>query len=131
MQYICSMNYAVAAIDYSDRQKGGKKLDFKPFRDLRGVIEKEKGEIGVLICLEEPTKPMITEAASSGFYDSPWGKRFPRLQILTVAELLDGKGIDYPPPSQVNVTFKKAPKAHEKGEQGQDELPFKRKSHII
>jgi hypothetical protein len=32
----------------------------------------------------------------------------PRLQILTIAELFDGKGIDYPRP--VNVTFKRAPK---------------------
>jgi hypothetical protein len=75
-------------------------------RDLRGVIEREKAEIGVLISLEEPTKHMRTEAAGAGFYDSPWGKRFPRLQILTVSELLDGKGIECPPPSQVNVTYR-------------------------
>lgn len=79
-------------------------------RDLRGVIEREKAEIGVLITLEPPTKPMRTEAAGSGFYQSPWGKH-PRLQILTVAQLLEGKGVNYPPSQQVNVTFKKAPKA--------------------
>jgi len=95
-------------------------------RDLRGVIEREKAEIGVLISLEEPTKHMRTEAASSGFYDSPWGKRFPRLQILTVGELLDGKGIEYPPPSQVNVTFKKAPKIREDEDKGQGNLPLKK-----
>jgi hypothetical protein len=94
-------------------------------RDLRGVIEREKAEIGVLISLEEPTKHMRTEAASSGFYDSPWGKRFPRLQILTVGELLDGKGIEYPPPSQVNVTFKKASKVQEGEDKEQRELPLK------
>jgi DNA modification methylase len=81
-------------------------------RDLRGVLEREKAEIGVLICLEEPTKPMRTEAAGAGFYDSPgWGKRHPRVQILTVDELLKGKRVDYPPSRQVNVTFKKAPRA--------------------
>ncbi len=37
---------------------------------------------------------MRSDAASAGFYDSPWG-RHPRLQFLTVEELLDGKGIDY------------------------------------
>jgi site-specific DNA-methyltransferase (adenine-specific) len=80
-----------------------------PFiRDLRGVIEREKAEIGVLIALEEATKPMRTEAASAGLYKSPWGTH-PRLQILTIAELLEGKGIDYPHPA--NVTFKRAPKA--------------------
>jgi hypothetical protein len=35
-----------------------------------------------------------------------WHKSYPRLQLLTVRELLAGKGIDYPP---ANVTFKKAP----------------------
>lgn len=96
-------------------------------RDLRGVIEREKAEIGVLISMEEPTKHMRTEAASSGFYDSPWGKRFPRLQILTVGGLLEGKGIEYPPPSQVNVTFKKAPKTQENeiAEQGKLSLKVK------
>jgi len=78
-------------------------------RDLRGVIEREKSEIGVLLCLEEATKPMRTEAASAGFYKSPWGSH-PRLQILTIAELLDGKQIDYPHPAG-NLTFKRAPKA--------------------
>ena len=78
-------------------------------RDLRGVVEREKAEIGVLITLQESTKPMRSEAAGSGFYTSPWGKH-PRLQILTVAELLAGQRVDYPPSQQVNRTFKKAPK---------------------
>jgi DNA methylase/NACHT-associated inactive Restriction Endonuclease 1 len=81
----------------------------KDVRDLRGVIEREKAEIGVLLSLEDATKPMETEGASAGFYKSPWGNH-PRLQILKIAELLDGKGIDYPHPAP-NVTFKRAPKA--------------------
>ncbi len=79
-------------------------------RDLRGVIEREQAEIGVLITLQEPTQPMRTEAAGAGFYTSPWGKH-PRLQILTIEELLEGKLVDMPPIKQVNITFKKAPKA--------------------
>ena len=52
------------------------------------------------------------EAAGGGFYDSPgWKTRHPRMQILTVAELLEGKTIDMPPVGQVSVTFKKAAKA--------------------
>lgn len=76
-------------------------------RDLRGVIEREKAQIGVLISLEEPTKPMRSEAASAGFYKAPWGKDYPRLQLLTIAEILSGKGVDFP---RENITFKKAPK---------------------
>ncbi|MHB9025010.1 MAG: DNA methyltransferase [Armatimonadota bacterium] len=76
-------------------------------RDLRGVLDREDAEIGVLISMEEPTRPMRTEAASAGFYDSGWGTRHPRLQLLTVAELLNGRGIDMPA-TRGNVTFKKA-----------------------
>jgi DNA modification methylase len=80
-------------------------------RDLRGVVEREKAQIGVLLCLEKPTKTMRTESASAGFYKSPWGQH-PILQILTVEELLlIGKEIDYPNIAGVNITFKKAPKA--------------------
>lgn len=85
------------------------KLHAPYVRDLRGVVEREKAQIGVLLALDEPTKQMRAEAASAGFYESPWGKH-PRLQILTVGELLDGRGIDYPRTSGVNQTFKRAPK---------------------
>lgn len=78
-------------------------------RDLRGVIEREKAEIGVLISLEPATKPMEKEAASAGFYDSPFGRKYPRLQLVTVGELLAGKEIEYP--RTLDVTFKKAPSA--------------------
>jgi site-specific DNA-methyltransferase (adenine-specific) len=77
---------------------------------LGGVIQREKAEMGVLISFERPTKPMREEAASAGFYDSPWGKH-PRIQLLTVGELLDGKRIDYPQTAGVNRTYKQAPKA--------------------
>ena len=81
-------------------------------RDLRGVIEREKAEIGVFICMQKATKPMRAEAASAGFYKSPWrDKPYPRLQILTIEDMLNGKGVESPPLGQVNVTFKKAPRA--------------------
>jgi DNA modification methylase len=76
-------------------------------RDLRGVIERDQAQIGVLICMQEPSRPMRTEVASSGFYTSQWGKH-PRIQILTIADLLSGKTIDMPPQRQTNITFKKA-----------------------
>ncbi len=80
--------------------------------ELRGVIEREKAELGVLITMQEPTKPMRIDAAAAGFYHSPaWDRDYPRLQLLTVAELLEGKGIDMPPLGQVNKTFKRAAKA--------------------
>ena len=66
-------------------------------RDLKGVLEREKAAIGALITLREPTKLMLTEAAATGFYESKdFPGRYPRLQILTIAELLEGKKIQYP-----------------------------------
>ena len=94
-------------------------------RDLRGVIEREKAAIGVLISLEEPTAPMRKEAANAGFYESDYqDTKHARIQIVTIEELLDGKKLDLPAlatmPSQ-DVTFKKAPKARSK-KMGNEEM---------
>lgn len=90
--------------------KGGEHLVPNFVRDLRGVIEREKAEIGVLISFEEPTAGMRAEAAEAGFYTSPWGKH-PRIQLRTVGELLAGKGIDYPHVTGSNVTLRRATRA--------------------
>lgn len=84
-------------------------------RDLRGVIDREEAQIGVLLSFEEPTSGMRSEAASAGFYDSPWGHH-PRLQMLTVAQLLDGRGIDYPHVTGANVTHRRAQRAQPQAE---------------
>ena len=87
------------------------KLHAHYVRDLRGVFEREKAALGVLLTFNAPTKAMRTEAASAGFYDSPWGGQHPRVQILTVGELLAGKTLDAPPARQTSLTYKRAPKA--------------------
>jgi hypothetical protein len=85
--------------------------------ELRGVIEQARAEIGVLITMQDPTGPMRQEVAGAGFYHSPgWDKNYPKMQILTISELLQGRGIDMPPIRQVSTTFKKAPKAKSKDE---------------
>lgn len=84
-------------------------------RDLRGVIDREHAEIGVLLSLDEPSPGMRGEAASAGFYLSgedarlkanPWGEKYPKIQMRTVGELLAGHGIDYPRRSGANVTYR-------------------------
>ena len=92
--------------------KGGH-LKATDVRDLRGVIEREKAALGVLLSFEEPTKPMRTEAAAAGFFESAWGKH-PKLQILTVAELLAGRRVDMPLIKGANTTFKVAPRMAKK-----------------
>jgi len=58
-------------------------------RDFVGTLTSEKAEMGVFITLEKPTGPMKSAAASAEMYVSPWnGKPFPKVQILTIEELL-------------------------------------------
>jgi hypothetical protein len=64
--------------------KGGEKVSVAMVRDLAHVRKREKAEIGLFVTLAEPTKPMQTEANKEGFYESPSGRAFHRVQILTV-----------------------------------------------
>jgi len=86
-------------------------------RELKAVAAHDA--LGVFITLEPPTGPMQTEAVGAGFYHSPgWNKDYPKIQILTIEELLHGKFVDMPPQTQTSVTFAKAQKIAEKeGEQ--------------
>ncbi|MFC1799449.1 DNA methyltransferase [Candidatus Eisenbacteria bacterium] len=94
-------------------------------RDLRGVLDREKAAIGVLITMQHHTAPMKKEAVTAGFFESEmWGKKYPKIQLLTVADLLAGKQIEMPPIRQVGSTFKKAPKAKTKGKGQQEDLPL-------
>jgi hypothetical protein len=56
-------------------KSGNLKMDY--VRALRGVIEREKAEIGVLISMKPFSAPMRTEAANAGFYHSHWGTSHP------------------------------------------------------
>ena len=65
------------------------KVSSKDIRDLVGTMSREDAELSVFITLAEPTAPMKQEAGSAGMYASPWdGKPYPRVQILTIADLL-------------------------------------------
>ena len=77
-------------------------------RDLGHTADRENAAIGVFITLEKPSRDMQTEAVGKGFYHSPgWNKDYPKLQILTVEELLSGKQVEMP---QTSITFKQAEK---------------------
>jgi hypothetical protein len=52
---------------------------------------------------------MIQEAVGEGFYHSPgWNKDYPKFQILTVEEFLNGNTVKLPP--SFLQTFKQAEK---------------------
>ena len=91
--------------------KGGEHLHVAMIRDLVGVVEREKAEMGLFVSLVEPTQPMRTEAAKAGFYVSPYfpDRKYPRIQLLTVPGLLEQREHPlYPDFSGGGLTFKQA-----------------------
>ena len=70
--------------------KGGDNLSVAMIRDLKGVLDREKAPMGIFLCLGKPTQPMIAEAAAAGRYETDYGN-FPRLQIVTVHDLFEGR----------------------------------------
>jgi DNA modification methylase len=93
--------------------KGGLNVGVSEVRDLIGVLQRERAEIGAYISFAEPTRNMRTEAAEAGFYTSVDGSRYPRLQLLTIKGLLEGTEHLQRPLHVRDVTFKKAPKSRQ------------------
>ncbi len=82
-------------------------------RDLRGTVEREEAAMGMFVTLEEPSRDMKKEAVSAGYYRSPgWGQDYPRIQILTVEDLLHGAEAKMPPQ---HGTFKEAQRVRTQG----------------
>ena len=80
--------------------KGGK-LRPTDIRDLRGVIEREGVAMGGFLSLNEPTKAMRAEAADAGMYI--YGDvQYPRLQLLSVRDILEGKR-EFRMPTRINT----------------------------
>ena len=95
--------------------KGGERVNVGMIRDLVGVINREKAPIGLFITLASATKNTIAEAASAGQYETEFGK-YPRVQILTIVDLFNGKkpAIPFIDPAM----FKKAPKVDTTKQEG-------------
>jgi len=67
-------------------------------RDLIGVLSNEHVELCVLITLDPPTRDMTSAASTAGYYKSEfWQKSYPRLQILTIEQILAGAVVQMPP----------------------------------
>ena len=81
--------------------------------ELVGTVGRESAAMGVFLTLEEPTAQMRQEAVTAGYYHSPgWNQDYPRIQILTVKNLLDGTARLEMPPAEF-TTFKKAQQVKE------------------
>jgi adenine specific DNA methylase Mod len=75
--------------------KGGK-LKAPFVRELQGAVARERAPMGVLIALNEPSKQMIRDAASSGFYTCALGS-YPKIQIITIKDMLSDVHFELPP----------------------------------
>ncbi|MDX2073327.1 MAG: DNA methyltransferase [Alphaproteobacteria bacterium] len=75
--------------------KGGQNVGVDMIKNLITTVEHEKAKIGVLLSLVEPTKPMLTEAVKAGYYETEYGK-YPKIQILTIGQLFEGKKPEVP-----------------------------------
>ena len=65
---------------------------------LKGDMARENAEIGLFITLNQPTRPMTQEGTSAGIYvpEHYPDHRYPRIQILTIEDLLSGVQAEYP-----------------------------------
>ena len=99
--------------------KGGDNVGVTMVKDLIATVEREKAAIGLFVTLAPPTKVMLTEATSAGFYTSvQMGKTYPKIQILTIEGLLNGtQQARHPDFSMGQQTFKQAQKETKKADQ--------------
>lgn len=66
-------------------------------RDLAGTVQATRAAMGLMITLKKPTKGMREAAVAAGLWTDPrTGRSFPRVQIITIEELLAGKSVDIP-----------------------------------
>lgn len=88
-------------------------------RVLKAVVEREKAAIGILVSLEEPTKPMRLEATVAGVFHSDVSDRdYPRIQLLSAADLLE-RGIRPQLPPLVSAPYQRAARVRAKADQAE------------
>ena len=102
--------------------KAGDNVSVAMIRDLRGVIEREKAEIGVFLTLTEPTKPMVTEAAAAGQFEMEGFSPVPRIQIVSIAEALQLRDRAVRLPARRDDTFRRAAREEDTRAQGRLDL---------
>lgn len=76
--------------------KSGENVSPEMVAALAGTVQREEAELGVFVCLAEPTRRMRQDAAGSGMVSTPHG-RFQKIQIATIEDMLAGKRPDLPP----------------------------------
>ncbi|TPK10081.1 DNA methyltransferase [Mesorhizobium sp. B2-5-7] len=106
--------------------KGGLNVGVDAIHKLKSVVKREEAEIGVLVCVNPPTGPMLREAASEG-ETGPSTKRVPRIQIVTIEQLFQSAPVLLPgmvdPPEVLSAPASPAKRGRKRVE-GQTEMLF-------
>ncbi|WP_413876394.1 site-specific DNA-methyltransferase [Albidovulum sp.] len=99
--------------------KGGKDRQRNHIDQLKAVVDRERAQIGVFLTLEEPTKPMLAEAAGAGQY-APEGieNPVPRIQIVTIEAAMRLRERAVQLPLRRSDVFRKAAREEDRGAQG-------------
>jgi DNA modification methylase len=93
--------------------KGGRQVNPSMVRDLVGTVSGLQAEMGVLIVMDQVTPGMRNAAQTSGTFDHILtGRSYPRVQIISVAELLAGKRVEMPTPYMPYIQAQKFVRDH-------------------
>ena len=114
--YFGKTNRAIVSV------KAGDNVGVSMIRDLRGVIEREKADIGIFLSLTDPKKTMISEAAAAGQFEMEGFEPVPRIQIVTIEEALNLRDRAVRLPARRDDTFKRAAREEDKTAQGKLDL---------
>lgn len=90
--------------------KGGYFVGVGMIKDLIATVDREKAKVGIFVTLASPTRPMVIEAMKCGFYDSPHHGKVPKIQIMTIQDLFDGRKPQIPMIDR--MVFRRAQKEH-------------------
>jgi site-specific DNA-methyltransferase (adenine-specific) len=106
--------------------KGGLNVGVDDIHKLKSVVQREKAELGVLVCLNPPSAAMVREITSEGDV-GPSSHRVPKLQIVTVEMLFQPRpvllpGMLDPPEIGRSPIIARQPRRSRKRIEGQTEL---------
>jgi DNA modification methylase len=88
--------------------KSGENVGPAMVKDLIATVAREKAEIGLFVTLARPTPAMVKEAASAGIYKTPSGKKYARIQLLPVEDLMNKTQRAEHPDYEPDVNYKAA-----------------------
>ncbi|MCC5983041.1 MAG: restriction endonuclease [Rhodobacteraceae bacterium] len=108
--YFGKTNRAIVSV------KAGDNVGVSMIRDLRGVIERERADIGIFLTLTPPTKPMTTEAAAAGQFDMEGFHPVPRIQIVSIEDALQLRDRAVRLPARRDDTFRRAKREGARGQ---------------